>query len=78
MNVIKIVLGICENTNEKYTLISGKFGSAGTPHNHINNFCEIVSGGGIKAVSYFLSLDFISQKMKDKVIKCANENSFIY
>jgi hypothetical protein len=78
MNNIKIVLGVCKNTNERFTLISGKFGSLDTPPNHINNFCEVVSGGSIKSVSYFLSLPFISDAMKDKIKKFANDNHLIY
>ncbi len=78
MKNIKITLGTSKNTNERYTLISGQMGSANTPLNHINRIAEITSSGGIMAVSYFLTKDYIEQPLKDKVIKFCESNNLVY
>jgi len=78
MESINIRLGISKSTNERYTLVSGKMGSLGTPKNHINNVAEIESGGGIQAVSHFLNASHIEQPLKDKVIKFCESNNLVY
>jgi len=78
MKSIKIILGTSKNTNERYTLVSGKMGSANTPLNHVNRIAEITSGSGLVAVSYFLTKDYIEQPIKDKVIKFCEENNLLY
>lgn len=82
---MKMILNKTKNSSERYTLISGSMGNSGEAANHANNHFEIVNGidrgngyQGYISVSYFLTLDYIEQDMKDKVKAFLKERNLKY
>jgi len=79
---MKILLTHSKSSSKRYYLVSGSMGNAGESVNHVNNHFQIVNGidrgngyQGYIAVSYFLTLDYIPQSAKDKVMKIIKDKN---
>lgn len=82
---MKIQLTKSISSRERYYLVNGSQGNAGDPKNHANHYYHIVNGidrgngyQGYISVSYFLTLDYIPQSAKNKVISMCKKNNLIY
>ena len=82
---MKIKLNTTQKTRDRYYLISGSMGSYGNPVNHANHKFQICNGidrgngyQGYMSVSYFLTVDYISQEMKNKVTDICKSQNLIY
>lgn len=85
METIKIILNKTKSINDRYYLINGSMGCAGTPKNHANNFVEVANGvdrgngySGYIAVSYFLTQEHVPQEAKDKVVEFCKKHNYVY
>ncbi|MES2864050.1 MAG: hypothetical protein V4666_08025 [Bacteroidota bacterium] len=85
MEKVKIILNKTKSHSDRYTLISGSMGSHGEVGNHANRFLEVVNGidrgagyRGYTAINYFLTLEYVPQEAKDKVIEYCNKQGYVY
>lgn len=82
---VKIQLTHSKSSRDRYYLVSGSMGNAGTPSNHANNKLEIVNGidrgngyQGYMSVDHFLKQEYIPQSAKNIVINYCKDHNLIY
>ncbi len=82
---MKLLLNSAKSSSDRYYLIDGSMGSYGEKPNHVNHKYQIANGvdrgngyQGYMSVSYFLTLDYIPQEAKEKVISICKEQNLIY
>lgn len=80
-----MILNKTQNSGDRYRIIPGSKGCHGCPANHANHKFEIANGvdrgngyQGYTSISYFLTQEFISQDIKDKVIRFCKDRKLIY
>lgn len=82
---MNMILVKTKHSRDRYRLIDGSMGNYGNPANHVNHKYKVVEGidrghgyQGYMAVSYALTLSYIPQEAKDKIIAICKQEGLIY
>ncbi len=80
-----MILNKTKSASDRYQIIPERMGCHGMPANHANHKYSIANGvdrgngfQGYTSISYFLTQDFISQEIKNKVIAFCKEKNLDY
>lgn len=82
---MKIQLTKSKSSRDRYYLMNGQQGNAGEPLNHANHKFRVVNGidrgrgyQGYSSLSHFLTLEYVPQSAKNKVIEICKKENLIY